>query len=120
MNTSDGVAVDVSREIFPHTANLTVETLPGPHAVTFNQVRMSTPFVLPIITGIETTLVALPTLFFDGGLYQPSGWQTAQSNTATDTITFTAPATDTTVSATYSFERDAETLFLPTVLQQSE
>ncbi len=120
MNTSDGIAVEVSRDLFPVTAAVTVETHPGPHAVTFNQVRMSTPFTLPVIAGIETTIVAQPTLFFEGGIYQPDGWQTGQSTSSSSTLTFSAPASDTTVTAVYSFERDANTLFMPIVVERAD
>ncbi|WOB07861.1 PQQ-dependent sugar dehydrogenase [Piscinibacter gummiphilus] len=95
---SAGATHEVTRDIVPQKARLTITTVPAGLSLTLDGQPISAPVTLTGVVGIERDLGAPATQDANGRRYQFTSW--SDGGAATHTIS--TPASDTTYTATYT------------------
>ena len=94
---SDGNKVEVTRDITPITAKVTLTTVPAALGLTLDGVPITAPYTFTGVANFKRELGAPTTQTVNGVSYSFVGW--SDSGAATHTIA--TPSTDTTFTATY-------------------
>ncbi|HEY0817293.1 MAG TPA: Ig-like domain-containing protein, partial [Rhizobacter sp.] len=95
---SAGATHEVTRDIAPQKARLTITSVPAGLSLTLDGQPVSAPVTVTGVVGIERDLGAPATQDFNGRRYQFSGW--SDGGAASHTIS--TPVNDTTYTATYT------------------
>lgn len=95
---SAGVTHEVTRDIVPQKARLTLTTVPAGLSLTLDGQPVSAPVTVTGVVGIERDLGAPATQDANGRRYQFASW--SDGGAATHTVS--TPASDTTYTATYT------------------
>ncbi|MCB9136758.1 MAG: PQQ-dependent sugar dehydrogenase [Caldilineaceae bacterium] len=119
MHTAGGQQVHVSADIRPALVSVDVASEPAGTDIRVNGGRVTTPYAYQAVAGTEHTLQAASEILRGREILAFDKWQVEGADgggNLTDPIyAFTIPGQSATYTATYRFDRAAETVYLPLV-----
>ena len=121
MKTNSGIEVTTYTEIFPELVDLIMTTSvydPGNTTVVLNNVEYAVPHAFTSIVGTEYQATAPELIFFEHGLYHFDQWEGGDPGETL--FEFTAPDSETTLTANYLYGGPANTLWIPFIALESD
>ncbi len=117
MFTKDGQEVTVSKEIFPVWVDLQIETRPRSAQISVNQADQLAPHTYRAIVGTEQEIEAHPQTIFEHDIWTFSHWlENGLFVTGDPILLIPAPDNRKRYTATYIYDRPAQNMWLPIIM----